>query len=444
VAFIVVGLMGGGAYAYTTYQDPENALLDAASKALGAKQVHTKTTVTSDFAYTSGGTSIKFGKLIFESGMERTPKIDENAELSITYNGKDVTLKATVLATDAGELYFRVDNAKDTLQKVLGNDLKMSAKAESYLANIDGKWAKYTLDELKKDNPDSGKTVQCTLDTYKKYKDDKKAIQELVDLYKKNQFVVVEGDPITKDGNVGYIIGTDSAKLKSYVKASADTAMTKELDACSGVKSSVKADYIREQAAPADPNADNEKTVTTAWVSQWGHELRAIDTVTSNLRGIDQKKFTVTTHTEFDFTKGVTTSAPTDTMKFKDWTDNAMKIYGEISGVDVAGLEARDQNDAAKPYASVVVMKAEAYNVNIGSYPQSIADFDTLVDSRLSELYPSMVVASLPQDQEHIAYKKCTTDTGAQVVYKKSNGTFVAYNVGRIGGPEQVVTSLCK
>lgn len=443
VSIITVGLLGGGAFAYTTYQKPENALLEAVGKALSAKQVNVKTTVTSDFVYTAGDTKIKFDKLTFTTGVERTPKIDENAELNLTYDGKSVSLKAAVLATDKGEVYFRVSNLKDTIQKTIGADMKMTAKADEYLAKIDGKWAKYTLADLKKDNPDSAKTVQCTLDTYKKYKDDKKAIQELVDLYKKNQFVVVKGDPIVKDGNIGYVVDIDKTKSKAFEKASSDTALAKELDACDGSKTKAASDEMdtSDQATPA--SSEDPKTTTTVWISQWGHVLRSVETKTTNLSGAGDTKFTITTRTDVDFTKGVTTTAPSETVTFKEWSDNAGYFYGEMSGVDVAGIESRAQDGAVQSYANMVAKKAEAYNVLKGQYPATIADFEKTVESSLDS-YKSMVVTTLPADQEHVAYKKCTTDTGAQVVYTKSDGKFYAYNLGRTGGVDQIVTALCK
>ncbi len=442
IALVIVGLMGGSAFAYTIYQKPENALLDAAGKALSAKRVHAKTTVTSDFAYTAGETKITFDKLTFEVGVERTPTIDENAELGLTYNGKAVSLKVAVLATDKGEIYFRVSNLKDTIKKTIGSELNMTVKAEQYLTNIDGKWAKYTLDELKKDNPNSGKTAQCTIDTYKKYKDDKKAIQESVDVYKKNQFVIVKGDPLTKDGNIGYVVDIDKTKVKAFDKAWSRTAMAKELDACDGSSTDASPEETDTESEPTKPSDRDPKTVTTVWISQWTHTLDSIETVTSNISGFDGKKFTVTTRTDFDFTKGVTTSVPTDAMKMNDWTENVTKFSEELSGSAMSGITERAGESAAQANAMMVVKRAEVYNSVNGAYPTAIADFAKYQESKLEDV--SLLVGVLPQDQEHIAYKKCSTDAGAQVVYKKSDGTFVAYNVGREGGSGQTITALCK
>ncbi len=342
IALVVVGLMGGSAFAYTTYQKPENALLDAASKALSAKQVRAKTTVTSDFTYTTGETKITFDKLTFDMGIERTPTIDEDAELTLTYNEKAISLKATVLANDKGEIYFRVSNLKDTIKKTIGSELTITAKAEQYLTNIDGKWAKYTLDELKKDNPSTGKIAQCTIDTYKKYKDDKKAIQESVELYKKNQFVVVKGDSLTKDGNIGYVVDIDKVKAKAFDKALASTTIGKELDSCDGSTSDASPEETDREGDTTNASDQDPKTITTVWISQWTHTLHSIDTVTSNISGLDGKKFAVTTRTDFDFSKGVTTSVPTDAMKMTDWTDNVMKFSEELSGSAQATTLLRD------------------------------------------------------------------------------------------------------
>ena len=447
VAVLLAGALGGGAYAYTAvYQKPENVLLDAAGKALGAKSLRAKTTITTDFAYDADGTKIKFESLTFDTGVERSPRLDNNAELKLTYNDRPIDLKADVLATDAGVIYFRVSNLIDTLKSVLPAEMKLTPKAESYLKNIDGKWGTYSIEDLKSDNPKYGKIAQCTLDVYKKHKDDKKSIQELVDLYKKNQFVVVKETVKAKDGNSGYVIDIDKARSDAFDKASEQTALAKELNACDPDTASKSTDnnsstsFDTEQTNPDKPT--DPKTTTTAWISTLTHELRVLDTVTSGIDGPDSKKYTVTTHTEFDFTKGVATEAPKDSMKAKEWTQNVMKAYDDMTGTVYEAVEARAKESSAMSYAAMIAKKAEAYNVITGAYPATVADFAKQPESKLDD--PSMVVATLPQDQAHIAYKKCTSDTGAQVVYRKSDGTYVANNLGRTGGNEQTVTALCK
>ena len=329
---LLLGLVGGGAVlAYQVYQAPENVVLNAAVNALSASKVQVKTVVTSDFAYKDGSTSIEFQKLTFNVGAERTPKMDANAELSMKYNGTPLDLKAYVLATDDGTVYFKVDNLKTTIKTVLGSSVTISAKAESYLDAIDGKWAKYTFDDIKKENTESGDIAQCTLDVYKKHKDDKAAIQEVADLYKKNAFLVVKDSGQIKDGNVGYEISVDEAKSSAFTKSLDTTIIAKEVKACdkSSTDTTDTSDTTTTDTSSTTTSADGPKTVVTVWVSQWGHELRAIDSKTTDIKSGDSS-YSVTSRTDFDFKSGVTSTAPSDTMKAEDWTSNATNFFMDV------------------------------------------------------------------------------------------------------------------
>lgn len=329
--FVIVGIVigvlallgGGGVFAYSIYQSPENVMLSAMSHALSTKQARISTTVTSDFSYSSSDLSLTFDKLTFVLGGERTPKLDANASLSVTYNGESLNLKASVLATDDGTVYFKVDNLTSTVKSLLGDSIKISATAESYLDNIDGKWAKYTLDDMKSSNPTGAETTQCVLDAYKQYKDDQKAIQEVVDLYKQQVFVVAEDNPEIKDGNIGYQVTIDKTKLDAFGEGLETTTLGKAVKACDTTDDESSTSY--SDSTTSEP--DGITTATTVWISQWTHELRAIDTKTTGLTLFDDETYSVTTHTDVDFTAGVTTTAPSDAMTVEEWGENVQKFY---------------------------------------------------------------------------------------------------------------------
>lgn len=330
---LLLGLIGAGAYAYTVYQKPENVVLSAITKAMDSNHLRTETTVTSDFAYDVDGTKVSFDKLTLTTGYESAPQYDTNAELLVKYNDKQVSLKADALLVSEGAVYFRVSNLKDTLQKVLPAEMKITAKADEYLTKFDGKWAKYSLEDLKKDNPDTEKIARCTLDVYKKNKDDKKAQKEVADLYKAHPFITINGKPTSKDGNLGYEVDIDKTKSKAFGKALKDTTIAKELAACDSDNSTVD-DTIDSSIDKVDTpvSPDEPKTVVTLWISQWGHEVKAIDTKTTNLSGPEGKKFTISSHTKVDLKHGVETQVPADAMTFKDWNDAVTGAYTEPVG----------------------------------------------------------------------------------------------------------------
>lgn len=329
-AVLLVGLIGGGAYAYNQYQKPENILLDAAAKAIRAKQSRTKTTVASDFSYSSGDTTIALNKIVFENGQEQTPRIDANAEIDITYNGKAIQLTGDVLATDAGVVYYRVNNLKDTITKIFPAAEQPSAQAMSYLSTIDGKWAKYSIDDLKGTNPEAGKTVQCVLDVYKKHKDGTKQMQELVDVYKANQFVVAQNNPKLKNGNYELVVNFDKSKYKAFEKASEETEIAKEVNACDASSTATdKFDSVDADSSDTATSSDEPVVTTTVSVSQFDHILRAIDIKVTYIKS-DDKTYTITSHTDVDFKTGVTTDAPSSPMSTDDWTKNVQSFYTSL------------------------------------------------------------------------------------------------------------------
>lgn len=329
-AIVVVGLAGGGAYAYTVYQKPENVLPHAISNVLSATQIRAKTTVTSSFSYDGDGIKISTPKLVFETGADLTPSMDGNAQLSVRYNNQDIVLKASALMASNGDVYYKVDNAKDTLKKVFGSELTLSAKAESIIDSIDGKWAKYTIADISKSSAKSGKTAQCVLDTYKKYKDDKKVTAELAEVYKQHQFLVPDGEPTKKDGNTGYPAKFDQAAFVEFEKSAEKTTVANELRECRGYGDiEDMADY---DTAPSEPSKYDPKVSVTVWVASLTHELRAVDAKVVYSHGLDDKPFTIESQTEILEGKGVTTQAPANAMSSEEWLKQASLFYEEVIG----------------------------------------------------------------------------------------------------------------
>lgn len=442
IAIFGLGLIGSGAWAYTVYQEPENVLLGAASNMLSLQKFRTKTVVTSDVSYGTGDERLSLEQLTFESGMERLPRADTNAELKVLYGEKHIALRADVLVTEAGELYFRVSNAKDTIKKALGDSAMMSVAAESIIDKIDSKWAKYTIADLKADNPEYGKVAQCTLDVYKKHKDDSNVTKELVDVYKANEFVVIDGEPQDKVSQVGYTVKIDNKKLVAYSKAAESTSVAKELRACDGSKAPLADENDDSDTgvdAPYAENTDSDSptTVTTFWITKFSHKLRAIDVRVTYPEGVEGKPVSITTHTDILDDQGVTTTVPSGAMAAKQWSEHTQEFYSEMIGGE-ATVRAEDSSMRAKAFE--VAKKAEAYYAITAGYPNTVADFAKYPETILADA--SMVVATLPTDPSRIAYKKCK-DMGAQVVYKQSDGTFIANNLGRIGGNSTAVTALC-
>ena len=103
----------------------------------------------------------------------------------------------------------------------------------------------------------------------------------------------------------------------------------------------------------------------------------------------------------------------------KDKTDNLVN-YGASETYDYNdfGSSSTFQSDAATAAdANTVLKKAEVYNANEGSYPQTPEDFAKSENSDLGDisLYDGPVETLLSGE---ILYVKCADNDGAQVIYK--------------------------
>ena len=330
-AVLVVLLAIAGATAYAFYQKPENVLLDAVSKLPLATKVSTKTTVNSNFSYEADGVNIKFKKFTFDTGAENTPKLDANAELALEVNGKEMSLKASGLATDNGTVYFKVDNIVSSIKETLSIlHQKLPAQAEKHLKKIDGKWAKYSLADFRKQDKKSADQLQCVIDAYKKYSKDDKAKHQISSVYKKHSFIIIDKEVKSQNGNFGYDVSVDDDKAEAFWKDFRETSFAKSVESCAPNVSSSSSDTYKS-AKKAKSKADATMTV---WVSQWSHELRGVDVKATNLKtdSHSDKSYNVSAKTVIDFGKGSQVAVPSDAISAEEWANAISQSFQSVAG----------------------------------------------------------------------------------------------------------------
>ena len=330
-AILVVLLAIAGATAYAFYQKPENVLLDAVSKLPLATKVSTKTTVNSNFSYEADGVNIKFKKFTFDTGAENTPKFDANAELALEVNGKELSLKASGLATDNGTVYFKVDNIVSSIKETLSIlHQKLPAQAEKHLKKIDGKWAKYSLADARKQDKKSADQLQCVIDAYKKYSKDDKAKHQISSVYKKHPFIIIDKEVKSQNGNFGYDVSVDDDKAEAFWKDFRETSFAKSIESCAPNISSSSSDTYKS-AKKAKSKAD---ATVTVWVSQWSHELRGVDVKAANLKtdSRSDKNYNVSAKTIIDFSKGSQVAVPSDAISAEEWANAISQSFQSVAG----------------------------------------------------------------------------------------------------------------
>ena len=343
-AVLVVLLAIVGATAYAFYQKPENVLLDAVSKLPLATKVSTKTTVNSNFSYESDGVNIKFKKFTFDTGAENAPKLDANAELALEVNGKEMSLKASGLVTDNGTVYFKVDNIVSSIKETLSIlHQKLPAQAEKHLKNIDGKWAKYSLADVRKQDKKSADQLQCVIDVYKKYSKDDKAKHQISSVYKKHPFIIIDKEVKSQNGNFGYDVSVDDDKAEAFWKDFRETSFAKSVESCAPNVSSSSSDTYKS-AKKAKSKADATMTV---WVSQWSHELRGVDIKATNLKtdSRSDKNYNVSAKTVIDFSKGSQVAVPGDAISVEEWARAISQSFQSVAAGSYLSAPAADADN---------------------------------------------------------------------------------------------------
>ena len=341
---LVVLLAIAGVTAYAFYQKPENVLLDAVSKLPLATKVSTKTTVNSNFSYEADGVNIKFKKFTFDTGAENTPKLDANAELALEVNGKELSLKASGLATDNGTVYFKVDNIVSSIKETLSIlHQKLPAQAEKHLKKIDGKWAKYSLADVRKQDKKSADQLQCVIDAYKKYSKDDKAKHQISSVYKKHLFIIIDKEVKSQNGNFGYDVSVDDDKAEAFWKDFRETSFAKSVESCALNVSSSSSDTYKS-AKKAKSKADATMTV---WVSQWSHELRGVDIKATNLKtdSRSDKNYNVSAKTIIDFSKGSQVAVPSDAISAEEWARAISQSFQSVAAGSYLSAPAADADD---------------------------------------------------------------------------------------------------
>lgn len=352
IAAVLVIIGGGGAAAYTLwYQNPDKVLGDALVNAMSAKSIiytsnlDIKLKQSSPAAPSSLTLSLD-GKGSYENGSQLDVK------LQTTIDKKDVTLSGSGILDKDQNLYFKVNDVKKTLNDV-GYGAAMPPEYASVISEVDGKWIKISADDMKTTDKELSKAQTCISDAIKKLQEDKSETKELLDLYKKNPFIVVKDKLGSKDGSLGYAIDIDKDKSKSFGEGFKDTTIYKELDKCDTSKSG---DVDSDFTPTSDDVSDTSGAKFEVWVSRFGHQLTNFKTTfepTDTTSGVTGGEFVFTP----EFNKPVDVSAPTDTIALskvlKDYQAAQTKYMKRVYGKYYSQIQQySSQNEVALPLGS--------------------------------------------------------------------------------------------
>jgi len=302
VAGAIVLISGVSAFAaYSWYQAPQKVLTDSLFNAIKSKSV----IYTGDINYSGNGYDLKLS--VSGKNTKSIGAVDIDA--SIKVSGKDYKVLASGMIVDSGDLYFKVGGLE-----ALAGELKSaigeygdyySDPIDKLVTKINDKWIKVSNTDLAGLNKDYSDAQKCISSTIDKYMNDNKAIDEVLNLYDKNKFIIIDKELGQKDGSYGYEINGDKVALLQFVDGLKDTAIYKSLKDCDDNFDVTPKDFGLE-----DASIDTSTGAVEVWVDGWTHQITNISA--NGKDSSDSSELSLSINPVFD--KDVSVEAPSDFM----------------------------------------------------------------------------------------------------------------------------------
>lgn len=356
--FILVGvfaavllLLAGSFAAYAWYQSPDKVIVDSMISVMSAKtgsidgtfklaskDFDINATMSSDELETKAGAGLTISFKPKSSEIP-IPQLDLTADV--------VTVQDQSIYFKFGNLQKIVDAYVDTVaetqastyeqfgQKLSPKDIEklkseMKVQFTPIVSKIDDQWMKISYDELEEIAGADDGSQKCAENVGNKFTTDKSMQNEVVGVYNKNKFVTVEEELGVKNGNLGYVVGFDATKAKSFADAVADTKMGKELKKCDEAAFDTLKELDFSDGTDAFKNARFE-----LWAEQWSHEMKQIVYTADLGEGSDKASMNLDMQMQLNTTP--TVDVPTDARPFKDvQADIEQLLNGAVGSEAVA------------------------------------------------------------------------------------------------------------
>lgn len=272
---LIIGLIAAGVVVLSlvtatlvyalVYNSPENAVVDAFSKAMTAKSGSVKGAAT--IKSQDSSFKLDINSLSNEAGQNAT-----DVTGTITTSGKDYTGKGHFAGTK-NEYYIKLDDLRTLINGALGAEYSdmIDTYYGSLLDKIDGKWVvikQSDLDELSSGSV-SSKESQCVQDELTKLQTDASLRKELTDVYRKNPLFTITSKGSDADGNHYSLVPVSDDKAKNFITALVETKFFKAVDDCTS--SDLKKELTDSSSSSSSSKATGSLEV---WVDGWSHNLK--------------------------------------------------------------------------------------------------------------------------------------------------------------------------
>lgn len=304
-------ILGGGYAAYALwYNQPKKVTDDALRSALTAKSAGFAGKIEYTPANSGGGSMLT----VDYDGQADQSNAQLNLKMNLNFSPVNINFNTGFISTKSGDLYVKVDHAKDILNTYagfLGTTLNADPTLKKIGDEVDDKWIKFTAADIKELNS-SGEDQQgaCIEKAITDFQNDKSQQQQLYKSFSDNRFITVDKQLGTsKIGgrmSQGYELGYDQKKADSFGKAAEQLAVFKAVNKCVG--GDTNKDSSNNTSAPAS------NTKLEIWADQWDHTLTRVKISSS-----DKDSGSFSFNFDPQFNKIVKVDAPTTNVtQYKD------------------------------------------------------------------------------------------------------------------------------
>lgn len=340
VALLVV-LLGSGMGAYALwYTNPEKVLLDAVTNSIKANTAVTEGDFVVKDSDNNGTVTVKFSS---ESDTSKYAGMLE-AEAKIEYEGFDTTIAGAGMVAESGDIYLRVDNAKQLLDKALETEYgklytsepslqSPLQKFKAFVAKIDGKWIKIDKSQIEESIPDYDKQQACYKKAFDTFYQDSAQQQQVIKAYQDNKFITIadtgKSQTINGKDSVAYDMSFDVAEAEAFGKALEKTDLVKAVEKCGDSSDVASSDDIASEVSETSQK-DIDKTTVTVWISRWGHEFTKVETAYKDESASSTFDMTI------DHAKQPSLKDPSGALDAKELIKEIEVIYAELAAISPA------------------------------------------------------------------------------------------------------------
>ena len=327
LAAVAIVLIGGSVLGYTMwYQNPDKVVHDAVVNALKAKTGTAKGSIT----YTSDDFKLDI-KLDSKSG-ETGGDFTVITNMTVTGDETQQEFSATGMGRIVDDtLYIKVSGVRGIVEDIaMQSGGQIPEYASDIFEKIEDRWISIKASDYQEASEDIASQQTCMLDLFEKLQSDSAVTNELADLYRKNQVLIVEDELGSREVNgadsFGYKITFDQDAAASFVTELEKTTYGKELKKCDeDINFNDIADDLTKEMSEHE-----DEPVIELWVSKIGHEITEVAMYGQN-NGTDELNINL----QPTFNDDVTVEIPEGATSFKTILDEIneaiTQYYSEIS-----------------------------------------------------------------------------------------------------------------